>query len=401
MSHRAKVQIGSDKAQHTETYSSPHTYSGSSAVPPPPTVLPDKPAISNIRIQSAVATLPERFRRVKKEHAAGSATPPDSTRRAVTMTFDVDHISPPVANMFRRLILTEVPVLAFDRVLIEENDSVVPDELLAHRIGLVPVAGPVAKMMYVTESQHTGFDTLDASRVLLFELNAEGRRDAQTTCVYSGDLRWKPLPGQEAWAAASNNANKANNDNEEEQEGNNNNNNDNDDDDRVFLVHPDILLTKLGPGQRLRLRVVAVKGLGGVHAKWSPASACFYELKTSIHLREPVRGECADQLRHVCPKGVFGVNANGEAEVVDVENCTLCRECLRQDVHPDFANKVVIEKDKTRIRFTIESIGQLHPSQIFRNALTLFAERVRDLAVRIRSTEANVTGAAAAVRPSV
>ncbi|KEG12330.1 putative DNA-directed RNA polymerase, alpha subunit [Trypanosoma grayi] len=380
MSHNAKVQIGSDKARHTETFSSPHTYSSGQVVPPP-TVLPDMPTISNITITSALAGLPQHNRGVKVENDESSTSQAEAatatTRRVETMTFDVERISPPIANMFRRLILTEVPVLAFDRILIEENDSVVPDELLAHRIGLVPLAGPVAKMQFVTESNQVGFDALDPQRVLVFELAAEGRRDAQATSVYSGELKWKPLPGQEAWANGP-------------------------DEDRVFLVHPDIILTKLGPGQRLKLRVIAVKGIGGVHAKWAPASACFYELKTSISLREPIRGECATKLQRLCPAGAFRVNENGEAVVTEVENCTLCRECLRRDVHPEIADKITIEKDKTRMRFTIESIGHLHASQILRHALTLFAERMRDLAMRIRSSEANVTStAAAAARQSV
>ncbi|ESL09654.1 DNA-directed RNA polymerase, alpha subunit [Trypanosoma rangeli SC58] len=393
MSHSSKVQIGCDKALRTDTFSAPSTH-GCGKAAMPPTALPDMPMISNIKVTSAVVNLPRRQLRVKVEEPSRNFSANEeeadenssvsmtesthnnsTTRRVETMTFDVERISPPIANMFRRLMLTEVPVLAFDRILVEENDSVVPDELLAHRIGLVPVAGPVLKMQFVTEFNQVGFDALDPLRVLVFELSAEGRRDAKTTSVYSGDLKWTPLPGQEAWATGA-------------------------DEDRVFLVHPDIILTKLGPGQRLKLRVIALKGIGGVHAKWVPASACFYELKTSIHLREPVLGDSALTLQHICPVGVFGVNEEGEAEVVEVENCTLCRECLRRDTYPGIADKVVIEKDKTRMRFTIESIGQLHASQIFRYALTLFAERVRDLAGRIRATEAIVTGTAAAI-PSV
>ncbi|EKG02938.1 DNA-directed RNA polymerase, alpha subunit, putative [Trypanosoma cruzi] len=390
MSYGSKLRVGCDKALHTETFSAPGTHGrGQAAIPP--TALPDVPTISNIKVTSAAVKLPRRHAPVKveestrnlnanEEEAEGNSDVPVSesspttstTRRVETMTFDVERISPPIANMFRRLMMTEVPVLAFDRMLIEENDSVVPDELLAHRIGLVPIAGPVLKMQFVTESNQVGFDALDPQRVLVFELAAEGRRDAKSTSVYSGDLKWKPLPGQEAWATGA-------------------------DEDRVFLVHPDIILTKLGPGQRLKLRAIALKGIGGVHAKWTPVSVCFYELKTSIYLREPIRGDCATKLQRICPVGVFGVNEEGESEVAEVENCTLCRECLRRDVYPEIADKIVVEKDKTRMRFTIESIGQLHASQIFRYALALFAERVRDLAGRIRGTEAIVTGAAAAI----
>lgn len=414
-----KVRITEHRAENIETVSSPHTYAYTSGNGPA-TTKADHPAISNVTITSAVSGLPPSYFTGGGSGAspstASSPTPavasyrklmgalsggggaqlaengfPRTTRRVETLSFDVDNISPPIANMLRRVITTEVPTMAIDRILIEENDSVVLDELLSHRLGLCPVAGPVAKMEYITDSHQAGFSNLDPRRVLVFELEAEGAKDAAITPVYSRELRWVPLPGQECFlppgpsaAAAAAAAVAAANENEEAPSAGGCG-----DEDRIFIVHPDILLTKLGPGQKLKLRAIAVKGIGAVHTKWSPVASCFYEMRTSISFKEPVKGEAAKKLVKACPMGVFEIE-NGVARVADVSQCTLCRECIRKDAYPEFAEDIVIEKDKTRIRFHVESVGNMHAAQVFRIALTLFAARVRQLSQTIQSTEVRV-----------
>lgn len=55
------------------------------------------------------------------------------------LEFDIIGIHPAIANTFRRLMLSDVPSMAIEKVLIQSNTSIIQDEVLAHRLGLVPL----------------------------------------------------------------------------------------------------------------------------------------------------------------------------------------------------------------------------------------------------------------------
>ena len=56
-----------------------------------------------------------------------------------SIKFELYHTELTVANALRRIIISEVPTMAIETVIIQENTSALHDEFLAHRCGLIPM----------------------------------------------------------------------------------------------------------------------------------------------------------------------------------------------------------------------------------------------------------------------
>lgn len=83
--------------------------------------------------------------------------------RADTLKFWLTHVGGSVATALRRVMIAEVPTLAIDLVEIEENTSLLSDEFIAHRIGLIPLTSfKVNQFQYTrVKSQDDFFLILD------------------------------------------------------------------------------------------------------------------------------------------------------------------------------------------------------------------------------------------------
>lgn len=55
--------------------------------------------------------------------------------------FSLVGVDPSIANAFRRILLSEIPSLAIETVLVENNTCIIQDEVLTHRLGLIPLKG--------------------------------------------------------------------------------------------------------------------------------------------------------------------------------------------------------------------------------------------------------------------
>ena len=117
-------------------------------------------------------------------------------------------VDAPIANALRRIMLADVPSIAIEEVFFYKNTSIVQDEVLAHRLGLVPLFVDPHRMDPKTKGEEaTDQNTVvfKLKRTGAFEQKAhedkalEGEDDAEGkyTKVYTSDFEWVPQGDQE------------------------------------------------------------------------------------------------------------------------------------------------------------------------------------------------------------
>lgn len=62
--------------------------------------------------------------------------------------FDLVGVEPPLANALRRILIAEIPTMAIEKVNLWQNTSIIPDENLAHRMGLIPIKADPRQFEY-------------------------------------------------------------------------------------------------------------------------------------------------------------------------------------------------------------------------------------------------------------
>ena len=135
-------------------------------------------------------------------------------------------------NSLRRLAISEVPTLAIDDVVILENSSVMHDEAVAHRLGLIPLRTDPGR--FVMPSDCDCKSTLGCSKCrVLLVLDAEA--SDKTMIVTSSELVSE--------------------------------------DEMIKPISKDIPIIVLAPNQKLKFEAYARLGIGKDHAKWQPTSA--------------------------------------------------------------------------------------------------------------------------------
>lgn len=60
------------------------------------------------------------------------------------------------------------------------------------------------------------------------------------------------------------------------------------------------------------MELICEKGIGKTHAKWSPVSTAYYRLVPDISFKQDIKGEDAEELKKLCPTGVFDIEDIGK-----------------------------------------------------------------------------------------
>ena len=234
--------------------------------------------------------------------------------------FLVRGVTPAFANGVRRAILADVPTLSVDSVRVIENSSVMFDEQIALRLGLIPLTTP---------------DDYRPDEAVTLAIDVEGPATA-----YSGDLVSS--------------------------------------DEQVQPAEENVPIIELKEGQRLELEADAALGRGKDHAKHQGGVAVGYR-----HLqRVEVVGETGE-FEEEEAEIIRGVIEEGAAEHAedDVENGDLVpAESFDNDLSERYPGKEVdVENVPNAFVFSVESDGSVPIDELVLKAVDTLESRANEL----------------------
>jgi DNA-directed RNA polymerase subunit D len=228
--------------------------------------------------------------------------------------------------------------MAIDEIVIVENSSMLMDETIAHRLGLVPLKTDLDTYNLPDECPCKSEFGCNLCRVTL-ALDVEAKEGGRT--VYSGDL-------------VSENPN-------------------------VSPVSDKIPILKLAKEQKIKLEAYARLGRGAVHAKWQPVSMCTYKYYPKIQISKNCDqcGKCVE----ICPRRVL-VKKEDKVTLGDVLACTLCHDCVK--ACPVEPSAIEVSGEEDAFIFNIESTNALPPERIMAEASKILDKHLKELESEIK-----------------
>jgi DNA-directed RNA polymerases I and III subunit RPAC1 len=346
------------------------------------------------------------------------------------LVFEMIHVDASFVNALRRLLLAEVPTVAIESVYMWKNSSLLHDEVLSHRLGLIPIMADARRLDEVAmgggdNSEEEGGAT--DRNTIVFRL--------AVSCTAEDAKQQRQKDEQERKRASSSraatSATDPDNNNVEDETVRRNAELEScaadaattrpyrfpkdrpytkhvyssdlewvpqgDQEERfqnepspIAPIHKDILIAKLRPGQSIELEAHCRRGIGKDHAKFSPVATASYRLMPKIEILHGIYDELAQELVHVYEPGVFDLvptnrktdppGTRVKAKVVNPYASTMSRNFQR---HPELARCIKMGRIPHHFIFSVESVGMYSPAVLVAEAIRALqakCQKVMDLA---------------------
>jgi DNA-directed RNA polymerase subunit D len=236
------------------------------------------------------------------------------------ITFLINETEPYIINAVRRTIIEEVPTMAIEEVVFVKNNSALYDEIISHRLGLLPLTTDLKGYNLMEDCKCKGKGCARCQIKLILE--------AKGPCtVYSENLKSK--------------------------------------DPKVKPAFANMPITKLLKGQNFQLEVTARLGRGKEHTKFTPGLPYYRSLPILTAESNADLKKLAEKCKNVTIKG----------KSVEIKNLVSWNEADEQVCEE---NGVKVEYSDTDFIFTVESWGHLPPKEIVTTAIELFNSKLKE-----------------------
>lgn len=242
-----------------------------------------------------------------------------------TLVFVIDGATPAFANALRRIMISEVPTMSVEWVDFHQNTSVLFDEIVAHRLGLIPLTFDQTKFNRKEDCKCSGKGCPLCEAVLILDKKGPGT-------VYSGDLK---------------SSNK-----------------------EVKPVSPKFPVADLLDKQEMRFEAKAELGLGKDHAKWQAAIAA-YQYYPELEVDKGCSPADLKKAVSLCPKGVLSLKGN-KLTLKDPVTCDLCLKCEQA------GDQIKMRSNPEKFVFRVESVSGLKNAEIVEKASEILMSRAEE-----------------------
>jgi DNA-directed RNA polymerase subunit D len=257
----------------------------------------------------------------------------------------IEGISIEMINALRRIMLTEIPVMAIDEVIILKNDSPLYDEIISHRLGLIPLKTDLDVYKLPQECECGGYGCPLCQVSLTCEITNNSNTPLE---IYSGDLKSN--------------------------------------DPKIIPVNPNIPIVKIDKNDKVIIEAYAILGLAKNHAKWQAVSNVAYRHYPLIEIDESkLKNPEENQLIvKMCPEKLFKLTNNDSLKLKDDywKKCTLCMSCKNNS-----DDKIKVSSKEDVYILSIESDGVLEYKVLLNQLFKIFNEKIDEFITNLEELE--------------